>query len=459
MACLTGTVPGRTGFRKGCFRRGHDVAGALAAIWIAAGAALAQPALPPPVTDADYVAVDEAEARLGRLLFYDPVLSGNRNIACATCHHPRFGTSDGLSLGLGEGGVGLGPGRRADPANLPEERIPRNATGLWNLGAHEFTVLFHDGRIEADATRPGGIRTPMDDEMVQGFSGVLAAQTMFPVLSQDEMAGHYSENDVAQAVRRGVITGTGGAWDLIARRVAAIPRYRAAFEALDPEIAAGRPLAFTDISNAIAGFMAFEWRSDDSPFDAWLRGEAELPAPAAAGLALFYGAAGCSACHAGKFQTDHAFHAMAVPQIGPGKAARFETHARDLGRMRVTGRAADAYRFRTPSLRNVALTAPYGHSGAYRDLRAFLAAHAAPGPYDRAQAVLPDLPGAEDWRVLDDPDEAAAVAAAYEGGIPALSGADLDALVAFLDALTGRTADVGRLGVPEAVPSGLPVER
>ncbi|MFN6953048.1 MAG: cytochrome c peroxidase, partial [Albidovulum sp.] len=71
--------------------------------------------VPPAVTDGDYAPVSMDEARLGRLLFYDPILSGNRNTSCATCHHPRFATSDGLSLGLGEGGIGLGPGRRPDP--------------------------------------------------------------------------------------------------------------------------------------------------------------------------------------------------------------------------------------------------------------------------------------------------------------------------------------------------------
>jgi hypothetical protein len=129
------------------------------------------------------------EARLGQLLFYDPILSGNRTVSCATCHHPRFATSDGLSLGLGDGGVGLGPDRTADPANLPEQRIPRNSPALFNMGAHEVTVMFHDGRIEADPARPSGLRTPLEDEMVAGFANLLSAQTMFPVLSPDEMAG------------------------------------------------------------------------------------------------------------------------------------------------------------------------------------------------------------------------------------------------------------------------------
>lgn len=423
---------------------------------------LAMPALadmPVPPVDADYRPVREAEARLGQALFYDPVLSGNRNIACATCHHPRFGTSDGVSLALGEGGVGLGPSRAVDPENPPEQRIPRNAPGLWNLGAHEFRVLFHDGRIEADDARPGGIRSPLDGDMMTGFSGVLSAQTMFPVLSGDEMAGHYSENEVSGAVRRGRITGPGGAWDLIAARVRAIPAYADAFARVYPDIAAGRTLDFTDISNAIAAFMAFEWRSDDSPFDAHLRGEKDLEEEVARGMALFYGEAGCATCHSGAFQTDHGFHAMGVPQLGPGKGERFERHARDTGRMRVTGRAADAFRFRTPSLRNVALTAPYGHSGAYRDLRAFVAAHGALDPdYDRGQAVLPELDGAQDWRIMDDPREVADIAGAAQGR-RALDAAQLDEILAFLHALTGETAMTGRLGVPDRVPSGLPVDR
>ena len=217
--------------------------------------------IPPPIRPGDYTQTDPREVELGRLLFYDPVLSGNRNISCATCHHPRFATSDGLSLGLGEGGVGLGPERVADPENTPEQRIPRNSPALFNLGAKEFTVLFHDGRIEVGQSRPSGLRTPLEDEMVTGFDSVLSAQTMFPVLSPDEMAGHYQENEIAKAVRQGLLTGPGGAWDLISNRVASIESYAEKFRAVYPEIAAGREIRFTDISNAIASFVAFEWRS------------------------------------------------------------------------------------------------------------------------------------------------------------------------------------------------------
>ncbi len=426
---------------------------------LVSGMAMAQD-LPRPVTDADYLPVDLAEARLGRLLYYDPILSGNREVSCATCHSPSLGTGDGLSLSMGDGGIGLGPKRVADPANPPEQRVPRNAQPLFNLGAREFTVLFHDGRIEADPDKPGGLRTPMDEDMLQGFASLLSAQTMFPVLSPDEMAGHYTESDVSRAVRQGIITGPGGAWDIIARRVAAIPAYAENFAAVYPRIKAPDDIAFTDISNAIAAFMAFEWRSDNSPFDAYLRGTGGLDAGQTRGMNLFYGVAGCASCHSGPFQTDQGFHAMGVPPVGPGKGARFETTVRDEGRFRVTGNPADMYAFRTPSLRNVTRTGPWGHDGAYNDLAAFLAAHADPAAalasYDRTQVILPEM-AVNDWRGMDDPDEVAAIAAAVKVPPAVLSPDQIADLAAFLGALDDP--DTERLGVPDAVPSGLAVAR
>ncbi len=416
--------------------------------------------LPAPLTDADYFDVDMKEARLGQLLFYDPILSGNRQIACATCHQPDLGTSDGLSLSFGDGGIGFGPGRYADPDNMPEKRIPRNSPALFNVGARGFTVMFHDGRLELDPSQPSGIRTPLGEEMMTGFNSLLSAQTMFPVLSRDEMAGSYSENDVAKLVRQGIITGEGGAWDVLSHRVAALPEYADAFVDVYPHITGPDDIAFTDISNAIAAFVAMEWRSDSAPFDAVLAGEATLEGPAKAGMELFYGAAGCAACHSGPLLTDQKFYAMGAPQLGPGKAATFETHTRDDGRFRVTGRGEDRYAFRTPSLRNVALTAPYGHAGGHRDLAQFVADHARPGEslatYDRTQAILPAF-AAKDFEVMDDPAQVAAIAAAVTTVPVTLQSQDIENLVAFLETLTDPVSISGRLGVPETVPSGLEV--
>lgn len=399
---------------------------------------------------------DMDRVALGQMLFYDPILSGNRQVSCATCHHPRFGTSDGLSLSLGDGATGLGPNRVADDGNYPEQRIPRNAPGLWNLGASEFTVFFHDGRLEVDLGQPNGIRTPLGAEMATGFQSALSAQAMFPVLSPDEMAGHYSENDVSRAVRQGLLSQTDGAWDIIAARVEAIPEYAEAFENVAPE----QDITFTEIANVIADFMAHEWRADSSAFDRAMRGEAELTEPAQRGMDLFYGEAGCASCHSGWLQTDHGFHAIAMPQIGPGKAARFENHARDEGRIRVTGRTEDAYAFRTPSLRNVTLTAPYGHSGAYQSLEDVVRHHLDPvgslNAYQMNLALMPQLDGAIDNRILMSEADLEAIAEANELAPQSLSDQAVDDILAFLQALEDRTE---RLGVPERVPSGLPVDQ
>lgn len=416
--------------------------------------------MPPPVTDADFRKARPEEVRLGQLLFWDPLLSGNRNIACGTCHNPAFATTDGVSLGLGEGARGLGMGRVAGAANAPPRRIARNTPALFNLGATEFVTLFQDGNVEADPARPSGFHSALDDAALQGVANVLAAQILFPMLSPDEMAGHGEENEIASALRAGVITGPEGAMERLAARVRAIPEYRRLFALAYPETGQ-RPIRLADIANAIAAFLGAEWRADRAPFDAFLRGEADLPAAALAGARLFYGDAGCAGCHSGAFQTDHRFHAMGTPQLGPGKAEAFELNSRDTGRMRVTRKAEDAYAFRTPSLRMVAETGPWGHAGGHLDLAEFLAYHADPvagiAGYE-PEALLPRFaPAKPDWAVMDRPAERAAIAAAVREPPRALTGTQIAALMAFLASLTDPAALEGRLGIPQGVPSGLPV--
>jgi len=416
--------------------------------------------LPLPLNDSDYRSVDENEAKLGQLLFYDPILSGNKEVACATCHHPSLGTGDGLSLSLGDGGKGLGNKRIVDYENLPEQRVPRNAQPLFNLGAKQFKTLFHDGRVQVDLSRPSGLRTPLEEEMVEGFSSIISAQTMFPVLSADEMAGHYSENEISEAVRRGTLTGEGGAWDLISKRVGSVPAYSDFFIDIYDHIEVAKDIKFTDISNAVAAFMEFEWRSDTSPFDDFLQGKINLDTSQENGMELFYGKANCSSCHAGALFTDHQFHATGQPQVGPGKAARFQSHSRDLGRFRVTGNIKDKYAFRTPSLRNVELTGPWGHAGAYNELEAFLGAHIDPylalSNYDKSNVTLTKY-DTNDWKIMDDASEVKAIADAISIKPVIISEGEVTDLLAFLGTLTDTKAQKGRLGIPETVPSGLKI--
>lgn len=423
--------------------------------------AVAGEGLPAPATSADFRQPAPAEVRLGQLLFWDPILSGNRNIACGTCHNPAFATTDGVSLGLGEGASGLGVDRAAGAQNAPPRRIARNAPALFNLGAKEFVTLFQDGNVEADPTRPSGFRTALEDGALDGVANVLAAQILFPMLSPDEMAGHGEENEVASALRAGRISGAEGAMERIAARLRAIPEYRRLFAAAYPETATTREIRLADAANAIAAFVAVEWRADSAPFDAYLRGTADLPEAALQGVRLFYGQAGCATCHSGPFQTDHGFHAMGAPQLGPGKAEAFEINSRDTGRMRVTRRAEDAYAFRTPSLRMVTETGPWGHAGGHLDLAEFVAYHADPVAGIAGyvpQALLPRFdPAKPDWAVMQSPAEREAIAAAVRTAPRALAPGEIAALMAFLASLTDRAALQGRLGIPLRVPSGLPV--
>lgn len=418
--------------------------------------------LPRALNDADFRPVSAAQAELGRLLFYDKILSGNKNIACGTCHHPRFGTSDGLSLGIGEGGHGLGPDRApgTGPAAI-ERRVPRNAPGLWNLGARERQVLMHDGRISVSPLYGNGFDTPAEEWLPRGLGSVVAAQALFPMISETEMAGRPEENEIAGRINDRIDYG----WPLIAARVRAIPAYGAGFVAAFDHIDAPADVTIVDIANALAAFMEQDFRSDDTRFDAYLRGEDDALTPAQTrGMALFYGDAGCSGCHAGPLLSDHDFRALGLPAFGPGRTRKFDPFARDPGRMGASDRLADAYRFRTPSLRNVALTAPYGHNGTYPTLAAMIRHHlnpvAARAAWTPDMAKLPVVPwlGAADFVIQSDRLEMARQAQARDIHLAPRSDRDIADLVAFLEALTGASAAAQLSRVPQTVPSGLPVD-
>lgn len=411
--------------------------------------------LPDPVNDADFHQFPPELVSLGRDLFFDPILSGNQNIACATCHHPSLGTADAMSLSVGEGGVGLGSDRHVGASNMPKARIPRNAPALFNLGAREFSVMFHDGRTARDRHAMFGIRMPEGRPLERPAPSALAAQNILPILSPDEMAGHPGENPVGDAVAAERILGPNGAWDIVTKRVAAIPAYRDRFAAV------GTPdLHITDIGTALSAFIGSEFRATNSPFDQYLNGKDAMTELQLDGMDLFYGKARCSTCHTGAFQTDHDFHAIGVPQLGPGK----NTHAAyaDTGHGMVSGHVDDMYRFRTPTLRNVTLTGPYGHNGAYADLEDIVRHHlnAVEGlaSYDRSKAVLSADVAANDWEAMDDFDEVMRIAEAIEISDVALDQAEIDKIMAFLGALTDEMAGKRGLGVPASVPSGLPMD-
>ncbi|WP_420859855.1 cytochrome-c peroxidase [Marivivens marinus] len=416
---------------------------------------------PEPISLDDFLQVDAAQARIGQLLFYDPILSGNRNISCGTCHHHDHGSGDGLSLGIGEGGTGVGPDRT--PGEGPDrirKRIPRNAPGLWNLGHRSVRVMFHDGRLEVSDQFGNGFDSPAEEWLPQGLDNILAAQALFPLTAQFEMAGNVGENEVTGAVHDRIDLG----WPVIAKRVRTIPEYGEMFVAAFDHIDDPSEVTIVEIGNALGAFMAREWISIDSPYDRWLAGDATLPDDADRGRELFFGRANCASCHSGPLFTDQGFHALGLPAFGPGRTRPFDPMPRDVGRMGESDLLEDAYRFRTPSLRNVALTAPYGHNGAYATLEGIIRHHADPvgtaANWTPADAGLPDVPwlAAGDFAIRQDRLEMARQAARLDIVPVALTEEDIADLVAFLEALTGTTAGTRPLGRPDRVPSGLPVD-
>lgn len=410
-----------------------------------------------------------AKVELGRMLFFDKILSGNLNMSCATCHHPLAGTGDGLSLPVGEGGAGLGITRDTGfGSDAVHERVPRNAPPIFNLGAREFDRMFHDGRVEEDPMEPSGFRSPAGDQLPDGLDNVLAVQAMFPVTSAAEMAGQAGENALADAAFAGRLSGPGGVWTMLEQNLQAVPQYLDYFKAAYPvEIHTAEDINFVHAANAIAAFEASAWRFDDSPFDRYLHGNRRaMSLQARSGMALFYGKARCGSCHSGPFQTDQAFHAIAMPQTGPGKGDNLDGYfdgLDDFGRERVTGDPEDRFRFRTPTLRNVALTAPYGHTGAYDSLEAVIRHHLHPVAalyrYTGSQSTLPPRPDLDalDGIVMSDPVRKAAIAASNELRPLRLSRREIQHLLAFLHALTDPAALDMRRDVPARVPSGLPV--
>ncbi len=126
---------------------------------------------------------------LGRSLFFDKILSGNRDVACASCHDPRNGTDDGRSLSIGTGAIGAGTSRALGPGRSV---TPRNAPALFSVGLGAF-YLFWDGRV-TDANGSGGrFTTPAGVALPSGVANMVAAQAMIP--------GHQPDRDARQRRR------------------------------------------------------------------------------------------------------------------------------------------------------------------------------------------------------------------------------------------------------------------
>lgn len=400
-----------------------------------------------------------ALVELGRDLFFDRILSGNRDVSCGTCHDPLANLADGLSLSVGTGGTGGGTGS-ARTLGPGRSFVPRNAPSLLNEGLGFFSVLW-DGRVNEEFG-PGTFKGPAGVVFPPGLTNLVAAQAMLPVLNRTEMRGESGDVDVfGNPNELATISDSDVAaiWKAAMSRVLAVQEYAAKFSAAYPTTPASS-LGFQHVANAIAAFQLSAFTKTNSPFDRYLaRDDGALSEDAKRGALLFFGEARCASCHSGALLGGMQFANVAAPQIGPGVGSAAPL---DIGRaehLPPEQRQFYRFSFRVPALRNVELTAPYMHSGAYPTLEAvvrhYTNADSAQRSYDVNQ-VAPPLRGMHrgDAATVD------AVLATLDGRlrfrIP-LTSAQQAQMVAFLKSLTDPAArDLSGIA-PTSVPSGLPI--
>lgn len=255
---------------------------------------------------------------LGKKLFFDRRLSGDGTMSCATCHDPERGFSDGLDISM----------------NYPTTKNWRNSPTLINVAFARY--LFHDGRAET-----------------------LEDQALFPMMSAFEMNQNL---------------------DYLEEEIRSVPEYVEAFQEVF-----GGDVTRERIAMAIAAFER-TLLSVDAPLDRYLRGEADALSPEARrGLDVFSGKGKCLDCHYGVNLADDRFHALNVPENpeyedDPRVAATrrfvakvyhfkdYKTLAEDPGRYLITYDKKDWKAFKTPTLREIASTAPYMHNGIFKSL-------------------------------------------------------------------------------------------
>jgi cytochrome c peroxidase len=396
-----------------------------------------------------------ALTELGRALFFDKILSGNRDVACATCHSPSARFGDGLALAVGTGGVEVGGHRQPGEGR---QHVPRNAPSLVNVGLGAF-YLFWDGRLTEFGPRVG----PAFEDVPSGLGNVLVTQAMLPVVNRVEMRGEAGDrdrfgqpnelamyaDDQPDEVRRAIM-----------RRVLAIQEYVEMFNGAFPGVPVNA-LGYAHAATAIAAFETDALRRTGSPFDRYLtRDNGALSAAAKRGALLFFGdRARCASCHFGPLLGGTTFANVGAPQVGPGVGTGVPL---DLGRGEHFANV-DGYRFafRAPPLRNVELTAPYTHSGAYPTLEAVVR-HYSDVPKAMRSYDVSQLPPSLRSAYHGDEATIGALLQSLDFRVRqvlAFTPEEESDLVAFLRSLTDLAArDLSSLA-PTSVPSGLPIDR
>lgn len=367
-------------------------------------------ALPSTQQAPGYNPTTPAKVELGRLLFWDPLLSGPQDVACATCHHPQNAYAEDRDLSLGVTGIGLGRFRRQAPgSSIPI--VKRNSPTVLNVA---FNGVDESGRYDP-ATAPA-----FWDNRIRS----LESQALEPLKSLEEMRGNTYPED--EAVAR------------VVEKLQANAEY--------PRLFAGafgseQPVNAENLGRAIAAFMR-SLLANNSPFDRYMRGDrSAMTEQQVRGMQRFE-EIGCIRCHNGPMFSDYKLHVMGVPDnpalpASDGGAQKPPCPASPQEPRTAASRAAcDSYAFRTASLRNLQFTFPYQHNGTSRTLSAVV------GFYESTIAGKSRNPNVS-YKELDP----------RLRELQNVDEEDVD-LIEFLHALSDGSFD---RTIPERVPSGLPV--
>jgi parallel beta-helix repeat protein len=299
-----------------------DFAGDDSTAGVAAGGEGLKRSFPSMVVPADNALTDSKNTErvaLGRLLFFDPILSGANDISCATCHHPDLGFTDARGLSMGKGGQGLGPDRTGGSV------VRRGAPTLWNATYNH--LQFWDGRA------------PDLEEQAKG-----------PITSEIEM----NENV-----------------ETLVKELKALPEYAKSFDSAF----GGTEGSTVTIDNVVRAIGAFERKltANNAPFDRYVEGDHNaLSAAQIRGFNLFRsGRSRCFECHGLPTFANRDFKIIGVPEV--------DANTPDYGRFDVTKGEGNKYAFKVPTLRNVVLNAPYMHNGKFKTLEEVLDFYAAGG--------------------------------------------------------------------------------
>ena len=395
--------------------------------------------------------INDPLSQLGMKLFFSKSLGGDKDSACVTCHHPMLGGGDKLSLPIGSNAVEpdlLGPGRlhRPDVSNYDgSPTVPRNAPTTFNVALYT-RGMFWDSRVEKIDS---GIFTPASpalDVPDPDAVDIVSAQARFPVTSIAEMRGLVFENGNPMSAVWAHLEARVGDYSIGTGELST-NQWTSEFENVyGPAASIEELITFDRIVEAIGAYERSQVFINNS-WKSYVEGDNTAISDAAKrGALLFFrhqqqGGAGCAQCHSGDFFTDETFHTIATPQIGRGRGDG-PTGDNDFGRYQVTGIDADKFAFRTPSLLNVEVTGPWGHTGVYTSLedivRHYIDPAAALHNYDYSQ-LDPSIQvtnTATNTQAALDKIEQDLLAGRLTLQNVALSDQDVENLLAFLNTLT-----------------------